>query len=223
MRWISDKAYVDKDIKSAKKGEISMKNKESSRPERLFVAIRLPEELRAALGRHCRILSTELDFSKWVHAEDYHITLQFLGDTPPERIPALIAALRDATAGFTPFELSLQKWGTFGPPASPRVLWGGIDGDLQQLHALQRAVTSATLPLGFAGEDREYRPHITMARKYRGDRPYTAERLQALQKPEGNTKDVIDNVSWIVDYLVVFVTRMHKSPMYETVEKITFS
>jgi RNA 2',3'-cyclic 3'-phosphodiesterase len=201
-----------------------MKNNETgARPERLFIAIRLPEELRAALGRHCRKLSSELNFSKWVHPEDYHITLQFLGDTPQGRIPDLIAALKKAADGFAPFELSLQQLGTFGPPASPRVLWDGIAGDMKQLHALQRAVTSATQPLGFAPEDRKYSPHITLARKYRGESPFSTERLRALQAAGEQAEDVVENVPWTVDSMVIFVTRMHKSPMYETVETITFS
>lgn len=191
-------------------------------PERLFIAIRLPEQLRDALGQRCRRLASELKFSKWVHAEDYHITLQFLGDTAPEKIPALIEALKTATTGFPPFELSLQNWGTFGPASSPRVLWGGITGDLLPLHDLQRAVTSATLPLGFATEERKYSPHITLARKYKGDSPYSSEQLQALQSTELSTDKKVENVPWTVDSLVIFVTRMHKTPMYEVVENISF-
>lgn len=198
-----------------------MKDREPGRsPERLFVALRLPPELRAAVNRQCCMLSSELNFAKWTHAEDYHITLQFLGDTAPDKIPALIAALREAAAGFSPFRLSLAEWGTFGLSASPRVLWRGVDGDLESLHMLQQAVCAATQPLGFAAEDREYKPHITMARKYRGERPYDAERLQALQKLE--REEVAGKVDWRVDALVVFATRMHQNPMYETVENITF-
>ncbi|KGE19179.1 RNA 2',3'-cyclic phosphodiesterase [Paenibacillus wynnii] len=190
--------------------------------ERLFIAIRLPEELRAALGQRCGRLASELEFSKWVHAEDYHITLQFLGDTAPGKIPALIDALKAATAGFTPFKLSVQQWGTFGPSSSPRVLWCGITGDLMPLHKLQQAVTSATLPLGFIGEERKYSPHITLARKYKGERPYSSGLLQALQNTEPGADEGIEDVPWTVDSMVIFVTRMNKSPMYEVVEKISF-
>ncbi|MDQ0193994.1 RNA 2',3'-cyclic phosphodiesterase [Paenibacillus wynnii] len=190
--------------------------------ERLFIAIRLPEQLRAALGQRCRRLASELEFSKWVHAEDYHITLQFLGDTAPEKIPPLIDALKVATVGVTPFQLSVQQWGTFGPSSSPRVLWCGITGDLLPLHNLQQAVTSATLPLGFTGEERKYSPHITLARKYKGERPYSSEGLHALQSTGIAEDGDIEDVPWTVDSMVIFVTRMNKSPMYEVVEKISF-
>ena len=191
--------------------------------QRLFIAIRLPEGLRAALGQKCRRMASELEFSKWVHADDYHITVQFLGDTSVEKIPALIEALKGAVAGFAPFELSLQQWGTFGPPSSPRVLWEGIAGDLVSLHELHKAVTVATLPLGFEGEERKYSPHITLARKYRGEHPYNPERLKALLNAQPDTEEASGDIPWIVDSMVLFVTNMHKSPMYEVVENITFS
>jgi len=206
-----------------RKGEMTMEQKGVNiGSERLFVAIRLPEEIRTALGQKCRKLAVDLEFSKWVHTEDYHVTLQFLGDTAPDTIPALIGALKKATSGFRPFNLSLQEWGAFGPPASPRVLWTGVTGDLEPLHDLQRAVTSATQPLGFASEERKYSPHITIARKYKGDRPYSKERLQTLQRAISSPDEAVEKTPWTVDSMVIFVTRMNKSPMYEVVENISF-
>lgn len=193
----------------------------NGRSERLFIAIRLPEVQSITLNQHCRNLSSKLEFAKWVHKEDYHITLQFLGDTAPEKIPELIEALKGAVSGMPLFTLSLQAWGTFGTPDAPRVLWAGVDGDLQPLRALQKAITAATLPLGYENEKRSYNPHVSVARKYRGASPFALDKLQLWEKPGGTAEEGAEK-RWTVDSIVVFVTRMHKSPMYETVENISF-
>ncbi|PMS08554.1 2'-5' RNA ligase family protein, partial [Trinickia caryophylli] len=116
----------------------------------------------------------------------------------------------------------LSDWGTFGVPASPRVLWCGVQGEMGRLHDLQQAVCGATGPLGFKEEEREYKPHITIARKYRGDMPFPAERLQTMRKSDREAGEVIDKRDWTVGALVLFATRMHQNPMYETVENIAF-
>ncbi|WP_379132358.1 RNA 2',3'-cyclic phosphodiesterase [Paenibacillus sp. sgz500958] len=219
----NDKAYGVKDIKSTGKGEIAMdRNVRDKDSERLFVAVKIPAKERAALSHTCGHLKSELSFAKWTHEEDYHITLQFLGDTAVSQIPALTAALKKAAGGLSPFGLSVSNYGTFGVPSSPRVLWAGVRGDLDSLHELQQAVCAATLPLGFTGEERKYSPHITLARKYRGEQPHFAERLRALQLMDKESGEVVNNRDWSVDGIVLFATRMHKSPMYEIVENITF-
>jgi 2'-5' RNA ligase len=200
-----------------------MKNEaDISHSERLFVAVPLPGEHREPLGELCRMLEPKVKFAKWVHPEDYHITLQFLGDTPKENIPELISALKKAAAGCSPFELSLKEWGIFGTPASPRVLWAGVSGALEKLHALQGAVTAATLPLGFAGEARPYAPHLTLARKYRGDVPYNAKLVDFSEVLMQKREHLSSIRHWTVDGFVLYATRMCAIPMYENVENITF-
>ncbi|RQW09895.1 RNA 2',3'-cyclic phosphodiesterase [Paenibacillus rhizophilus] len=186
-------------------------------PERLFTAVRLSPELRGAVGGMCRRLSRELSFAKWVHEEDYHITLQFLGDTDPRAIPALVSALRKAAANFGPFTLSLSEAGVFGATAAPRVLWAGLGGETDQLRELQGRIVEATLPLGFRAEERAYKPHVTLARKYRGEGAFDPGQLDALTREEAAL-----HASWRVDQWVLFATRMHNKPMYEIVETINF-
>ncbi|OMF32689.1 RNA 2',3'-cyclic phosphodiesterase [Paenibacillus sp. FSL H8-0259] len=190
--------------------------------ERLFIAIPLPEALRYYLKNESARVSSGLKFARWTHFEDFHITLQFLGDTPKEDIPALFAALRKVSLSSKGFQLKLGEWGTFGLPDSPRVLWTGVSGELEPLRELQKKVVSATLPLGFTAETRTYNPHLTVARKYREEQPFTLERLENLRvkgRPAGN---LLPDLGWTVDAFVVYATRMHAIPMYEMTEKFTF-
>ena len=44
-----------------------------------FVAITLPNHIKEMLSNYKEDMQEELQFRSWVHKEDYHITLSFLG------------------------------------------------------------------------------------------------------------------------------------------------
>jgi 2'-5' RNA ligase len=119
-------------------------------------------------------------------------------------VPAIGDALAVAASGVRPFAIALADAGTFGRPASPRVLWLGIDGDVTSFTALQAAIAGALAGLGFAPEDRAFHPHITLARARdpRGDRDLARARA-ALDRP--------DAPSITVDDVVLFESRLAPS------------
>lgn len=124
---------------------------------RLFIAIELPAELKAALGR----LRAEIAGARWVPGEQIHLTLAFLGEVAEERLEQLTAAL--ARIQSSPFRLSFSGTGCFPDHRRPRVLWIGLEPEahLQQLAAQTHA---ALLACGIPQEERPFSPHITLAR-----------------------------------------------------------
>ena len=155
---------------------------------RLFVAVDLPEDVREALHRlQSDLRQQELSGLRWVRPEGVHLTLKFLGETPAERVPAIEGALATALLGTEPFRLALGEPGTFGGRRGPRVVWLDITGDVQRLRGLQAAVERAMVGVGFAPEERQYSPHLTLARVPQPPRPGTAERdsraLEAVEPP----------------------------------------
>lgn len=86
---------------------------------RLFIAVPLPDEVKNRLNDWCQKRQDELKFRKWVHPADYHITVQFLGDTPSSRVQAILEGLREAVSGIEPFQLEAAGIGAFGRPAQP--------------------------------------------------------------------------------------------------------
>lgn len=174
---------------------------------RLFIAVPLPQEVKQKLEAWCRERKPQLDFKKWVYAEDYHITVQFLGDTAPGRLDELLASLTRAAKGIGPLQLEAAGIGTFGRPANPSVLWAGVRGDVNGLEILHSRVTSENRALGYVPEERRFSPHITLARKYREGAGLDPAALQ-IQHEFG---------SWTADSLVIYRTHMHKRPMYEVV------
>ncbi|NDJ33589.1 MAG: RNA 2',3'-cyclic phosphodiesterase [Chloroflexi bacterium] len=126
---------------------------------RLFIACELPDEVRSKLARTLDNLKKRTDAPRWVRAESIHLTVKFLGDTPTERIPEIEGMLLEAAARSTPHSVTLKGLGVFPNLQRPRVLWGGLHGELEPLHALHKAVCAR---LGW--EKRPFTPHLTLAR-----------------------------------------------------------
>jgi len=140
----------------------------SERSLRTFVAVELPagaraalaaaqDELRAALGQRGGSV-------RWVDPAGAHLTLKFLGETPESAVAGVEAALRAALDGAAAFELRTGALGCFPSGRSPRVLWLGLDGDLDALAAARESVEAAISPLGWPTEPRPFSPHLTLGR-----------------------------------------------------------
>jgi 2'-5' RNA ligase len=101
---------------------------------------------------------------KWVRPESMHLTLKFLGDVDPARVPEIEAALAAAAGAAPPFSLNARGIGVFPGMRKPRVLWMGLEGQLDRLAALQAAVESELARVGFPAEERPFKAHLTLAR-----------------------------------------------------------
>jgi 2'-5' RNA ligase len=135
---------------------------------RLFVALDPPEpvrrrlaalavELRRDAGRHAEEV-------RWVAPENVHLTLQFLGAVPEERVAAIEAAIREVAAAARPLSLELKGAGGFPNARRPRVVWAGLAGEVAALGALVADLGRRLAPLGFAPEERPFSAHLTLGR-----------------------------------------------------------
>ncbi len=135
---------------------------------RLFVALDPPEAVRrrvAALGLELRrSAGRRADEVRWVPPENVHLTLQFLGAVPEERVGAIEAAVRAAAAARQPLSLELRGAGGFPNARRPRVVWAGVAGEIDGLAALVADLGRRLAPLGFAPEERPFSAHLTLGR-----------------------------------------------------------
>jgi len=129
---------------------------------RLFVAIRLSEDIRGRLAPLQRYVKTKIPETRPVAVENLHLTLKFLGETAEEKRDAVKQALTTAAVKFPPFSLRLVGMGRFPEERGARVLWVGCetDGMLKNLH---REIDAALEPLGFPNENR-FKEHVTLVR-----------------------------------------------------------
>ena len=144
----------------------------SAKPLRLFIAVELNPELRRALGQVQANLQRALPAGavRWTRPDGIHLTLKFLGDTPEEQTPAIVAGMTAAAAGFDPCELQVAGFGAFPTPRQPRVLWVGLPDLPRPLAGVQRALELHLARLGYPRETRPFNPHLTLGRvNDRGD------------------------------------------------------
>lgn len=131
---------------------------------RLFLAIELPAGHRSAVARCLADVEGDLPPARWVREESLHLTLVFLGDTDPDRVPDLTAAVHPAFAAVPRFESALTVPGTFPPERPARVAWIGLRSG-PELEGLQRGVArSAADALDLEPERRPFHAHVTVAR-----------------------------------------------------------
>ena len=141
---------------------------------RLFVALDLPAEAKAALAATMGQLQSVIPAGvRWVNPEGIHLTLKFLGDTEAGWVTPLLAALRETAAAgdSTPFPLHLDGLGVFPNYREPRGIYAGVDGDMDSLTQAQWRVEQAITQLGFPREKRPFRPHLTLGRVRDGVAP----------------------------------------------------
>lgn len=130
---------------------------------RLFVGVPIPGEVRSALEAHLRATFGERVRGKPVPPQNWHLTLRFLGDTDGERHRRLITALRGIEAG-PAFDLSFGGLGAFPRPARATVLWVGVDEGRDEIRVLAAKIEEAAREAGFAPEEKEFSPHLTLSR-----------------------------------------------------------
>ena len=133
---------------------------------RLFVGIELPDRLTASLADPLRDLEG-IDGVSTVDPDGAHLTLSFLGETDPARVPALERALETAVAaaGSEPFSVTFEGVGAFPRRAFPRVVWVGVSTGGEELSRMQAAIDEALTSGGFEPSSHdEFIPHVTLAR-----------------------------------------------------------
>lgn len=132
---------------------------------RTFIAIELDEALKQELGRlEGRLQDRVSTGVKWVEPGSIHLTLKFLGSTPSSKIAEIETRLEEVALWFTPFWLRLGRVGGFPNLKRPRVIWVGLEGDIETLHKLQLEVCRAIEDLGFPPEERSFTAHLTLGR-----------------------------------------------------------
>jgi 2'-5' RNA ligase len=148
---------------------------------RSFIAIELPGELKLEITR----LQASLKVGnqpriKWVNPNSIHLTLKFLGNIEPTMIEPITEAMTEAAQKVTPFNLDVQQLGAFPNLKRVQVVWLGLGGEIDKLSQLQQFIEANMARLGFAPEQRQFKPHLTLARVGDGASPDERQRFGEL-------------------------------------------
>lgn len=124
---------------------------------RLFVALRPPPPIRAALLS----VMDGVAGARWQDDEQLHVTVRFLGEVDRHQADDVAAALAAVRA--TPPAVRIDGVGTFDTRGHVDTLWARIT-PAEPLAALHRKVNQALARAGIAPDPRRYLPHVTLAR-----------------------------------------------------------
>jgi RNA 2',3'-cyclic 3'-phosphodiesterase len=120
---------------------------------RLFISINVPNELY----RYCRQLQGQ--FPDMKNADEFHMTIQFLGDNVKSADPIIKTLKKNK---FTPFEIEMGNALPFPNAWDPRGAW--IECKLSpELKKLAEDIQSAMKGLGYIS-DKPFKAHITLGR-----------------------------------------------------------
>lgn len=129
----------------------------------MFIAIDLPDDWRVLLAKPQQSIGWLGHGVKWVDPKSTHLTLKFLGETPPNLLEEVKARAAETISRFPVFTMRMKGTGVFPDPKKPRVYWAGIEAP-KTLIELQADLEQAMEELGFEHEERGFSPHLTLAR-----------------------------------------------------------
>jgi 2'-5' RNA ligase len=166
---------------------------------RAFVAVVPPRDVLHAVGkwswnashRPAEVALPRLLGPRWTTRAQWHLTLQFLGN----HVDLDLAADALTTVRGSAANVRLGTVGGFPNVKRANVVWIGVVEGASELSDLARAVSTATAPLLIEREEREYHPHLTLARLTRAA-DLRGAAAQARRTPIGPR--------WVADRLVLF-------------------
>ena len=168
---------------------------------RLFLAIELPSEIKAELASLQKELRQAQAEVSWTKPENLHLTLKFLGEVDAERVGQIEQACIEVARGGKPLSFAARETGFFPNARRPRVVWAGLQGDLDELQALQTGLETQLATLGFAREMKPFNPHLTVGRvKTTKNVQQLVARTEAYQLPA---------LSFTVSELVLMQSQLH--------------
>ncbi|QWU47272.1 RNA 2',3'-cyclic phosphodiesterase [Bacillus sp. NP247] len=172
-----------------------------------FVAITLPNHIKEVLSNYKEDMKDELPFRSWVHEEDYHITLSFLGSAAQEQLEGIKNGLQTLTET-KELSFTLQEFSTFGREEEPRIFLAKVSEN-PDLVQLQKQVHAICEENGFSLETRPYHPHITVARKWVGKKVFDLT----------NAKD-LPVTSFQADTITLYESHVKETPKYKSITEI---
>lgn len=148
-------------------------DKEKPRKLRLFIGLELPPAVKARIHKAAGPVLSQIQKGKLTEADNYHLTVFFIGEVAEEEVPAWKACVAEAAAVSETFELILCHTGFFSRK-NRKILWFGSEAS-DRLEALYKHVMSAADDTLSAqgkpgastqpGANRPFRPHVTLGRE----------------------------------------------------------
>lgn len=128
---------------------------------RTFIAADIP--IPTGVRKVAKELAALTGGEPWRSRATLHLTLKFLGNTPPAAVEPITRLLQSAARQVAPCSLQLHGVGSFSQASRSAVIWIGVR-QADSLIALASDLDERLATLGYARERRPFVPHITLHR-----------------------------------------------------------
>jgi RNA 2',3'-cyclic 3'-phosphodiesterase len=188
---------------------------------RLFVGLDIPEDIRCRMSSYVKQLKSHGAQARWTDPDGWHITLKFIGWTKRD------AEIRKALSAISASQFDVSFRGVdFFTPKKPRIFYAQVDAP-QALTDLAGMIDRALIPCGVASEEKQYSPHLTLARTGSG-RPQgtksdrNAPTMYSLKQLVESTQDLqrVDFGTMTANEFVLFLSELSpKGAKYSALER----
>jgi 2'-5' RNA ligase len=131
---------------------------------RVFLAVPVPDSVRASIDSAAAPLRARLPRVRWVRADLWHFTLIFLGERPPAEVRHVERVATEVCRGTRAFQFGVQGTGCFPGAARPRVLWVGAGSGVDDLAGLRDGLYGALRADGIPVPNESFSAHLTVGR-----------------------------------------------------------
>ncbi|MBU3145158.1 RNA 2',3'-cyclic phosphodiesterase [Clostridium sp. CF012] len=129
---------------------------------RIFIAIDFEKSIKSYLLHIKNKLERYFTKGRLTDIDNFHLTLQYIGELEESNIPKLLNALQECASKHDPFSITLDTLGSFKKGDS-NILWIGINNseDLMRIYE-ELCITLKREKIAF--DEKPLKPHITLGR-----------------------------------------------------------
>lgn len=131
---------------------------------RVFIGFDFDDTMKEEIKKTSSLIKNHLISGKITDQDNIHLTIKFLGDICDDKYEDVVCAVDEVIDKIHKFNISLDKLGYFDKKSKYRVLWLGINGDMDCISKYFSILDSSLCDYGFDKDFREYTPHITIGR-----------------------------------------------------------
>lgn len=178
---------------------------------RLFIAAPLPTAVTDQLGHLIDDLSSRDLPVRWTAPNAFHLTFHFIGEVPPERAELIRMSFANLSRRTGPIKTRTGRLGAFPGERRPRVLWVGLEGQIDKLAALRDELGVLLTRQNLEAETGPFKPHLTIGRARD-----TVDRLFPYQLREAyrsnSVREIIDTpVDFTISEVILYRSHLEKS------------
>ncbi len=135
---------------------------------RSFLAFELPRQMKDIVSAVSAEMRGLLPEARWVRVDHIHLTVVFLGEIPESSLKGIADVAKSVCDRYDCFQIALKGTGVFSGLRNPRVLWVGLQGELERMGYFRNGLQKRLAPFGIKEEKRKFRPHLTLCRFRKG-------------------------------------------------------